>query len=89
MTQQEFDELLFNGGFSVVVWDATRCYKVVGINNNERYLSLEDIHEYWHETLNESNCENFHYKLSGEMKAVLALAQTAVKDNLRDIFNNI
>ena len=46
MTQQEFDELLFNGGcFSVVVWDATRCYKVVGININERYLSLEDIHE--------------------------------------------
>jgi hypothetical protein len=88
MTKEDFDNLLVHAGYGnhVVIWDDINAYFITGVSREDKIVYLQSNDHFSYEAINESNYESFHYKLTGEMKAILALA---VRDSVREIFNNI
>ena len=88
MTKEEFEQILRNRDWGIVVWSKDKAYKTQGFNDS--CVSLESIYGFYSsDTLTEENCEEYSIALSGEGQAILALAKQQVLGKLKEFVSQL
>jgi hypothetical protein len=81
MTLDQFERLLSHACFDTIVWTNDECYKVTSYNPSARLVELEVLGS-WGESvvINGSNYQHFEVVPTGQMKAVMHMTLTQVKN---------
>lgn len=86
MTVEDFETVLKNKSFNIVIWDERCAYKPTAYSADHIELTTMDgFGDYDFKTLGRENCDQFYVRLTGQMKAMLYITQRSMKDNLSRI----
>ena len=80
MTLDQFERLLSGEGFDTIIWTNDECYKVVSYSIGARKVGLDTLDGLGASIINESNYQHFEVVPTGQMKAVMHMTLTQVKN---------
>lgn len=87
MTKEDFEILLRNQSFDIVVWNKHHAYNPSGYGDN--FISLQSVPnhygDYDYQTINEENYHYYEVRLTGEMKAILYMTHKQLKEAFQHI----
>lgn len=94
MTKEQFEAYRLDPDWGTIFWDKDNAYKVTSMSNKDTSLEqfqigLQTVHGYNYKYITLDTCDQFNYRLNGEMQAIMALTLRLVEENMANKFRSV
>lgn len=94
MTEEQFEEYRSNPDRNIIFWDKNDAYKVTSVSSKEVPLDqfqigLQTVHGYNYKYITLDTCDQFNFRLNGEMQAIMVLTLRLVEENMASKFRSV